>query len=73
MNYTIDDAGIHFYTEPEASAEKPITRDEVMRTIHAISARIEALDDCECLRRGLLPCGMCGTPPARRGDSGDAR
>lgn len=64
MRYEITEGGIHFF-DTEPPQEQPITNAEVMATIHRISADIEALDDCECVRQGLRPCGTCDVPPIR--------
>lgn len=73
MKYTVTESGIQFHDESEAPAAQPISRDEVMAIIRKISAGIEALDDCDCLKMGLRPCGVCGIPPIRREqhESGD--
>lgn len=52
MNYTIDEAGIHFSTD-----DMPI--EDALKTIRQVAARY-AFDDCECAQHHLRPCGMCG-------------
>lgn len=51
MNYTIDEAGIHFTTD-----DIPI--EEALKTIRKVAAQY-AFDDCECAQQHLRPCGMC--------------
>jgi len=56
MNYTIDEAGIHFEIEPE-----PIPDDIALTTVKHIAAKLDIdLASCEC-REQKAPslCGAC--------------
>lgn len=53
MNYTIDEAGIHY------SVDDDLPLEDALATIRKVSAQY-AVPDCECAQIGVRPCGMCG-------------